>query len=849
MKTSRYTALIGAAAALLLGTAELAGAKTEQAQIQNLRGLQLKHAKIPVLNQEKLQMVIFASSAERRGEMLVGFDTVLTIIRRGADADTIRDDWELVPYPLRAPLPQVLEFWKDRIAYSEGIMNTSEAEIDSAGRRAGGNRDVHFRSPQLDLDGVGFEADFKRRTISVNSQVRIVLRQESADPAKLLKTPGKLPKKYEYVTASGDSMLIDTRRNEVMLVGNVRVVEAQAILSCDRLTIFWKSGSRQKKGAVKSVESELQDSGIDRVLADGNVIISKRDNPREQIFADHLICDVSKGVAKLSGDNSFPKLVSANGEVLSGRDIQFERDTKRGSITGGCRIDGAPETDAAGRKVVNKGLTADRGFLDSNSNFADFSGKVRMRDGDRIISCERMRVNTADRKGKAAPAKPDQTEHGTGSLLGSPDIGTGGKTLESADFYGKVVLSEPGGARLGCDRMHADFAADGGNGIRSADFHGHVKMTDASGSKLSCEEMHADFAPGTGGGTELVGAQWFRKVRVENAGSDGTPPGVITADRGELDAAGNRVTFESNVRGRRDKATLKCDRLDLYAAPKKNAAAKKGAAAKTPSGSAAIGVGGDRAIRKIVASGKTVITDASGSLDCDKLTLFFDELPPGTKPEPGMFQSGGARLTDILADGRVVAVNRASAASSKQPGILSGKSSGTRRIYADHVRADLTRHLSRLNGSVRIKDEENQLDCDEMFLYGVRKVAGAAAAKKNAPADDPDADPFALPGFNEDSVPAAINITDDVQLKKILCLGNVRMTRTDPDTKRKQEAGGNRCVYLTERRLITLTDIPPRRPWLRAEGRQQYGSRIVYDLNDNIFRSYDTDTFTVEPGR
>ena len=843
MKIPRYTALLGAAAALFLGTAELAGAKTEHAQIQNLRGLQLKHAKIPVLNQDKLQMVIFASSAERRGEMLVGFDTVLTIIRRGADADTIRDDWDLAPYPLQAPLPQVLDFWKNRISYSEGIMNTPEAEIDNTGQRASGNRDVHFRSPQLDLDGIGFEADFKRRTISVNSQVRIVLRQESADPAKLLKTPGKLPKKYEYVTASGDSMLIDTRRNEVMLVGNVRVVEAQAILTCDRLTIFWKSGSQQKKTDRDPVESEIRDSGIDRVLADGNVVITKRDNPREQIIADHLICDVPRGVAKLSGDSSFPKLVSANGEVLSGRDIHFERDTKRGSITGGCRIEGAPETDANGKKVVTKGLSADSGFFDGNNNFADFSGNVKMRDGDRTITCRRVRVNTADRKVKNTPVKNTKNEYGTGALLGAPDIGTGGKNLESADFYGKVVLSEPGGARLGCDRMHAEFVPGGGNGIRSADFHGHVEMKDASNSKLSCEEMHADFAPGSGGGTELTGAQWFRKVRVENAGSNGAPPGVITADRGELDVPGNRVTLENNVRGQRDKATLNCKRLDLYVAP------KKGAAAKAPSGSAAIGVGGDRVIRKIVASGKTRITDASGSLDCDKLTLFFDELPPGAKPEPGMFQSGGSRLTDILADGHVVAVNQASADSKKQPGILSGRSSGTRKIFADHIRADLTRHLSRLNGSVRIKDEENQLDCNEMFLYGVRKFVGVAVPKKGASADDPDADPFALPGFNEDSVPAAINITDDVQLKKILCLGNVRMTRTDPDTKRKQEAGGNRCVYLAERRLITLTDTPPRRPWLRAEGRQQYGSRIVYDLNDNIFKSYDTDTFTVGPGR
>ena len=76
----------------------------------------------------------------------------------------------------------------------------------------------------------------------------------------------------------------------------------------------------------------------------------------------------------------------------------------------------------------------------------------------------------------------------------------------------------------------------------------------------------------------------------------------------------------------------------------------------------------------------------------------------------------------------------------------------------------------------------------------------------------------------------------------------MRLKRTEPDNKRRQEAGGGRCVYMPERRVAVLTDTPPRRPWLRAEGRQQYGSRIVYDLNDNILKSYDTDSFTIEPG-
>ena len=72
------------------------------------------------------------------------------------------------------------------------------------------------------------------------------------------------------------------------------------------------------------------------------------------------------------------------------------------------------------------------------------------------------------------------------------------------------------------------------------------------------------------------------------------------------------------------------------------------------------------------------------------------------------------------------------------------------------------------------------------------------------------------------------------------------MERTDPDTGRKQEGGGDRCEYLTEERTITLTDTPPRRPWLRAEGRQQYADKIIYDLKDGVFRSFGTDPFTID---
>ena len=710
----RMVTIILAAAAALAPCRIALGAKNHS--INELRGLQLSHAKIPIFNRSRLQMMVFAGHAERRGEMLAGFDTVLEIIRAGADADAIADSWEMTPYPLESPLTGVLDFWKTRIAYSDGVMTTSECEIDQQGRRAYGTRKVYFRSPMLDLDGVGFEADFTRRTISVNSQVRIVIRQSSADPAVLLKTPGQLPAKYEYLTAVGDSMLIDSARNEVMLIGNVRVDEARAFLTCDRLTVFWggkadkngKSAKDDKAGKEDKAAANLENSGVDRILADGDVVVTKKDNPAERLFCDHLICDVRKGTLKLTGDEELPKLVSANGEVLCGRNVLFERDTKRALITGGCRIDGAPETGADGKKIVRQSLSADSGFFDSVKNYNDFTGNVRMRDGERSISCDRMRIITSG--GSEKPKKP----------LG--DVSTDPTAVFSAEGFG------------------------GSREIKSAEFHGHVVLTDAGKTTLSCEEMHADFVRGKSRGkTELAAARWFRNVRVETLGGEaGAVPGVLTSDRGELDNPGDRVTFEGNVKGKRLNSTLDCDRLDLYLGKKSAAASdSSSSAAASASGSIAAGAGGDRTIKKAVANDRVHVVDASGTLDCDKLSLFFSELPPGAKPMPGMFQSGGVRMTDILAEGHVVAVNQSSGKSEKAPGIFAGKSSGDRFLRADRGHIDLTHDLSQFTGNIDINDADSRLKCDELFLFGARHDP-QPKPREEFQSEDPDADPLHL---------------------------------------------------------------------------------------------------------
>ena len=547
--------LLGALLPMVFAATPLSGAPAPQKSIDDLRGLSLKNAKIPVFNNSRLQMMIFSGEAERRGESMVGLNTVLEIIRKDANADDINDGWDLKPYRLGSALPAVLDFWRKRIAYCEGVITTPECVVDQIGHRAGGSHEVRFRSPALDLDGVGFDADFDRRTIAVNSQVRIVIRYGSADLEKLL-TSGKIPDKYEHITAVGDSMLIDSKRNEVMLIGNVRVDEERVFLTCDRLTVFW-GGNKSTAEATAAEAASLMSgaSGVEKILADGDVVITKKDNPKEQIFADHLICNVQSATIKLTGDDKFPRVVSGSGDVITGKNLLFERTTKRGLITGGCSFESEPERRPDGTTVFARKLTSQSGFFDGINNYSDFTGGVKLVNGEQTLSCDKMRIITADRNDedskKSAAGKLAQAG-GVGSIMGTEDLASGGtKEIKKAFFYDNVTL------------------VDGANGT------------------LRCEEMHADFAKKQDSGKlDLSYARCFRKVSVENRGdaAKDEPAGVITADRLELDNQGNKATFFDNVKGRRGNSKLDCEQLDLYLV-------EKNSSGGTETGTAAIGAG------------------------------------------------------------------------------------------------------------------------------------------------------------------------------------------------------------------------------------------------------------------
>ena len=78
-------------------------------------------------------------------------------------------------YPLYTDFNIIKEFWK-RIPHSQALISADQATYDKNKRVLSGDGPIHFRSRDLDVDGVGFDADQRKKFIHIRSKVRVEFR-------------------------------------------------------------------------------------------------------------------------------------------------------------------------------------------------------------------------------------------------------------------------------------------------------------------------------------------------------------------------------------------------------------------------------------------------------------------------------------------------------------------------------------------------------------------------------------------------------------------------------------------------------------------------------------------------
>ena len=123
----------------------------------------------------RLQFILYGESARNLGALVLLVNPKIDIVKNDiTNIQSIVSFASLQPYPLTWTAGQVADFWKNK-GHSQAVIFSDSAEYDKNLRLLRGDAPVHFRSPDMSVDGVGFDADQDRKFVHIRSKVKIVI--------------------------------------------------------------------------------------------------------------------------------------------------------------------------------------------------------------------------------------------------------------------------------------------------------------------------------------------------------------------------------------------------------------------------------------------------------------------------------------------------------------------------------------------------------------------------------------------------------------------------------------------------------------------------------------------------
>lgn len=136
---------------------------------------------LPIYKKEdnRLQFILYGNNASNLGALLE-----LKGLRLDIVDDSVKNVNEVVAldkvpiYPLTTSSREVKIFWRDK-KHSRALLYTETGVFDKNAKILRGDAAVKFRSRELDIDGVGFDAFYDKRFIHIRSNVRLLIRPEA----------------------------------------------------------------------------------------------------------------------------------------------------------------------------------------------------------------------------------------------------------------------------------------------------------------------------------------------------------------------------------------------------------------------------------------------------------------------------------------------------------------------------------------------------------------------------------------------------------------------------------------------------------------------------------------------
>ena len=180
--------------------------------------------------------------------------------------------------------------------------------------------------------------------------------------------------------------------------------------------------------------------------------------------------------------------------------------------------------------------------------------------------------------------------------------------------------------------------------------------------------------------------------------------------------------------------------------------------------------------------------------------LFEDRLKKGSGPgEDSLMSSGGREVTRVICRKNVHMIVKKQkkdvkkvADNSKDP---FKQPTGDIIVDCDNADLQMRKNFSQLTGNVKVDEKRAQLECDRMDIYSMPTPKGLEPVE-----------------YVDGEVPERITLGAGKDLKKIVCIDNVKITRRDsnPDTGgQDQKATCGHAVYDVKEQNVVMTKDDP----------------------------------------
>ena len=823
---------------------------------ENIHSLKTINARLPMYNKDRLQFFVYSRELVRQGNKIDAQDAVIDIIRTGVNVARIKYMDKVKLYPLGTPAAQVLDFWKDKL-HSEGIIMSPAAQIDQSSKSASGMDKVYFRSPMMDLDGVGFLANYDKRNVLIRKDVQIVIRMEAVEAVQ---------KKTSKTSTSGDvgvtsdTMFIDFENNVVTLEGNVKVNESRFNIDCNKLILYIKEGAvdglsdrdlikgvagktepkqpEPKKDAAKDKKDENQQA-LSKVVCIGKVVITRKLSKEDlakgaQVAkAGKAVYDMNTQQIVLSEDK--PSIARGN-DIITGKTITLWRETERMQVEKDAlitmKIPKKAEEKAKPEAMKSTEIYSDFMDIDYPGNLAVFTGNVKINDTMMDVDCHKMTIYLEDRPDGAKKSKTTNVK----SDQGLADNVKATKDVSEIICVGDVVVSRKVASDNG-ETAYADKAIynlkeskiilSGNNPIiiRGKDsvsgqlvtiWVDQQRMKVDQNSKIVLESMKSGKVP-------------------EGSQPPSKGAAVVTSDYSDINYGSNEMSFDGKVRVKDPQMDLVCQKMKIYLEE------KPGSVKKVPKTEDTMdqlqGGQAQKDVSKIVCTGDVQAEDPKMTLNCDTLTIMMadkKELPgKKTKAEAiGPMGSDGKReVSRLICDGRVRLESKEQKTDGKTKpatidpkdgvqGIIKKGPAGKTVVTTDLADIRPPENYAKLIGKVVVDEPRINLRCKKMLIYA-DELKPEGQMKLSGDIDDEEK-------VSTDEAPRRISLGAGKELNKIICLDDVIVLRKGGE--KVEKATGSHALYEVVDRKITLTGKPDKMPTMEQEDTVMEAEKFILFL-------------------